>query len=398
VKERNILEWLARDQQSKTIHGINLMARGGFAEDIAACYTLHRLLGLPYTDASWRALPDMWHAMLSKGTMKLFLVEDRVRPLGSRVVSFSAIVFVTDEFCSEARSTLPPYLGVQMARHYSSHELPILNRQQIARANAHNGLNVLICFGGCDHDRLSRAQFLALREKQSEAFRLALSGYRVKEFLAESTGKETLRWMLDAGVHLRRNYSNYFRKHGSPAPKPAQRPWLVGLTTEEALAHPGSYFASFFVYTRPRFRFNCCEQELLHHALMGETCETLATSLSISPWTVKKRWHAIYERVADIDSELLPPPIANGPHASSRGGERRRRLLHYLRQHLEELRPYDLPKRFSASAVEFRKSVKSTVISTRFDSRRPGFSSAEAFSWSERKRVRQSNSLPSSHI
>jgi hypothetical protein len=54
---------------------------------------------------------------------------------------------------------------------------------------------------------------------------------------------------------------------------------------------------------------------------------------------VKKRWHAIYERVADVDSELLPPSIAYGADASSRGAERRRHLLNYLRQHLEELRP-----------------------------------------------------------
>jgi hypothetical protein len=73
---------------------------------------------------------------------------------------------------------------------------------------------------------------------------------------------------------------------------------------------------------------------------MGETCEELAKSLSISPWTVKKCWHAIYERVTDIDGELLPPQIACGAHVSSRGAERRRHLLNYLRQHLEELRPF----------------------------------------------------------
>jgi hypothetical protein len=55
---------------------------------------------------------------------------------------------------------------------------------------------------------------------------------------------------------------------------------------------------------------------------------------------VKKRWHAIYERVADVDEELLPPAIAYGARVASRGAERRRHLLNYLRQHLEELRPY----------------------------------------------------------
>jgi hypothetical protein len=343
VKEPSIFEGLARDQRSKTIHGISLMARGGIADDIVACYRLHRSLGLPYSDASWRALSDMWRAMLLNGTMKLFLVEDRARPLGSRIVSFNAIVFVTDEFCSEARSRLSPYLSVELARQYVSRQSPVLNRGQIARASAGDGLNVVMCFEGWAQDGFSPEQFLAVREKQSEAFHLALCGYHIKEFLAAPIGWEALQWMLDGGTRLRRDYSNYLRKIGLPRPESSQRPWLVGLTKEEAFAHPGSNVAGLFVYTPPRFHFNRSQRLLLQHALMGETCEKLAASLSLSPWTVKKRWRAIYERVADVDRELLPPSNAYGAHASSRGAERRRHLLNYLRQHLEELRPYDPP-------------------------------------------------------
>jgi DNA-binding CsgD family transcriptional regulator len=316
------------------------MARLGFAEDIASCYTLHRLLGLPYTSASWRALPEMWRVMLSKGTMKLCLVEDRARSLNSRVVSFSAMVFVTDEFCSEARSTLPPYLSVDLTRRYLSHQSPVLNREQVAHANGGDGLNVVICFEGRACDDLSPGQVLALRQKQSEALHLALSGYRLKELLSETVGREASQWMLDAGAQVRCDHSNYFRKHSVPISNFLRRPFLLGLTRAEAMAHPGSHLAGLFAYAPPRFHFSRSQRMLLQHALMGETCETLATSLSISPWTVKKRWHAIYERVADLDSELLPPPIADGPNATSRGAERRRHLLGYLRQHLEEVRPF----------------------------------------------------------
>src|SRR6266699_6061792 len=93
------------------------------------------------------------------------------------------------------------------------------------------------------------------REKQSEAFHLALHGYRVKEFLADPIGGETSQWMLDAGARLRRDYSNYFRKNRLPKPESSQRPCLVGLTKEEALAHPGSTVAGLFIYTQPRFHF-----------------------------------------------------------------------------------------------------------------------------------------------
>jgi hypothetical protein len=358
VKEPSTVGWLTRSQRWKTTQGINLMARGGFPEDVAPCYTLHRSLGLPYTSASWRALPDMWRAMLSKGTMKIFLVEDRGRPVGSRVVSFSAIVFVTDEFCLEARSTLPPYLSVELARRYLSHQLPVLNREQIARANAGGGLNVVMCFEGWACDGLSPEQVLALREKQSEALHLTLSGYRVKEFLAEQIGEEDLQWMLGAGSRLRRNYSDCFAKSGVPEPESSQRPWLVGLTKEEALTNPGSNIGGLFICPPPRFYFNRSQRVLLQRALMGETCETLATSLSLSPWTVKKRWHEIYDRVADVDGELLPPPVAYGARASSRGAERRRYLLNYLRQHLEEVRPYEPPKRRMADIEARRLRMK----------------------------------------
>jgi hypothetical protein len=326
-------------------NAINLMARKGRTNDLAECLALHKSLGLPYAEARWRILPEMWRAMLLKGTMKLSLLEDRARPLGSRIVSFNAILFVTDEFCSEARSILPPYLSVELVRKYLSHRLPVLDREQVAKANARDGLNVVLCIEGSAHDNFSRDEFLAVRDKQSEAFRNALNGYRVKEFLADAIGEETLRRMINAGTRLRRDYSNYFRKSGVPRPESSRRPWLVGLTKEEAFAHPGSNIAGIFIYTPPRFHFNYSQRVLLQHALMGETCEKLAAALSISPWTVKKRWSAIYERVADVDNELLPPSVANGAYVSSRGAERRRYLLNYLQQHLEELRPYELPKR-----------------------------------------------------
>jgi hypothetical protein len=340
VNNRSGLKKLVRDQRTKTPVGINLMARKGTAQDLANCYALHQSLRLPYAQTSRRILPEMWRTLLSKGAMQLFLVEDRAKPGGSRIVSFNASVFVTDEFCSQARLTLPPYLGVELTRRYHSRQLPVLNREQVARANAGDGLNVVMCFEGWAEDGFAPEQMLAIREKQSEAFSLALHGYRIKEFLTDPIGRETLQWMLDAGARLRRDYSNYFRIHHMREPEPWQRPCLLGLTKQEALAHPGANIAGLFIYTAPRFHFSRSQRVLLQHALMGETCEKLATSLFVSPWTVKKRWHAIYDRVVDVDNELLPPPIAYGPRASSRGAERRRHLLNYLRQHLEELRPY----------------------------------------------------------
>ena len=62
-----------------------------------------------------------------------------------------------------------------------------------------------------------------------------------------------------------------------------------------------------------------------------------AASHGLSDDAVKKRWRAIYDRVALVD----PPLVETGVP----GPNQRRMLLGYLRQHLEELRPYQCARR-----------------------------------------------------
>jgi hypothetical protein len=187
----------------------------------------------------------------------------------------------------------------------------------------------------------------------AEAFRLAYNGYQLKELLCGPIGEEALHWAIDAGFRLRRDYSDYYRVQNLPAPESAKRPWLVGLTKEEAFADYGSRASGLFVFTPPRFYFAHCEKTILLHALEGETDEEIAANLSISHWTVKNRWKTIYERVADIDGTLLPG--GNRLTAESRGRERRRYLLAYLRLHPEELRPLKFEPTSVAHATDFRR-------------------------------------------
>jgi hypothetical protein len=50
-------------------------------------------------------------------------------------------------------------------------------------------------------------------------------------------------------------------------------------------------------------------------------------------------WVSIYQRVEDCLPELIGDPLRSDLPASGRGREKRRRLLAYLREHPEELRP-----------------------------------------------------------
>jgi DNA-binding CsgD family transcriptional regulator len=118
-------------------------------------------------------------------------------------------------------------------------------------------------------------------------------------------------------------------------------PRNAGITRElaERFKHC-SWIASVFAHGAPQFGFNPSEQRLLLSALKGgDTDEALSDALGISVSGVKKTWRSIYERVADRDPELCPSHSGED-QAETRGKQKKQRLLAYLREHPEELRPF----------------------------------------------------------
>jgi hypothetical protein len=123
----------------------------------------------------------------------------------------------------------------------------------------------------------------------------------------------------------------------------ASRPHVVGITRDLELKRQrnwtGSWAGALFDYHPPVLGLNRSEQRLLSCALPGSTDEQLAGILGISLPTVKKSWISIYRRVENCLPDLIPEPLRAAIPSSGRGRERRRRLLEYLREHPEELRP-----------------------------------------------------------
>jgi hypothetical protein len=105
-------------------------------------------------------------------------------------------------------------------------------------------------------------------------------------------------------------------------------------TKAGCLAAEGTWVSRLFDYAEPRFGFKPYERELLWWKVHGYTDHEIERQVSAGPETLKKRWEAIYQRVADVDICLLP-----GHLGEARGHEKRRWLLDYLRDHPEELVP-----------------------------------------------------------
>ena len=304
--------------------------------DIEACSLLTLEDETGYDTETRALLPDLWRELLTGGFAETTLLEDWDQPAGRRLVGFSFIVFLTDAFVAATKSSPLPYINRRIVDAWRAGQSPLLDAAAVRAANSGSGLNQHT-FHQAYPGMLPAPPPLML-ESVIDAFLQLSSGYQIKESTIEVYGPQQLQMNLTGGFRLRNDYEAFYRHPGADPP-PERRPFLIGISREESAASPGSVVSLIFNYRAPRFFFRPSEQEMLRRALWGETDEELARSMFLSVSAVRKRWLAIYERVAQATPSLFPPPALPTSQEKTRGLEKRRVLLHYLRSHWEELRP-----------------------------------------------------------
>ena len=308
--------------------------------DVEACARLPLEDEVAY-DAETRALrPELWRELLTSGCAETTLLEDWDLPPGRRLVGFSFIVFLTDAFIAEAKSTPCPYVNRRITDAWRTGKSPILNTEAIREANSGAGVNQHTFHQS--YPGLMPSPPPQMLQSVMEAFIQLCAGYQIKEATIEVYGPSQLQMNLNGGFRLRNDYGAFPEQPGAVLPSRG-RPFLIGLSREESAASPGSVVSMIFNYRRPRFFFKPSEQEILRRALWGENDEEIALSQYLSVTAVRKRWLAIYGRVSAVNPALFPPATESGP-ANTRGVEKRRTLLNYLRSHWEELRPVQAPR------------------------------------------------------
>lgn len=221
-------------------------------------------------------------------------------------------------------------------------ESPVLTGKQLREANSRHGLN-LVCWEGFispgyeTHGELQRYTM--------EIFIQTHRGYLWNEVISsQCENQDHLQFVLRTGGYL------WDARAGGYAPtlredpgEIVSKPHIVGITRDLELKRQGNWAGSWvgalFDYHPPALGFSRSEQRLLSCALPGATDEQLAETLGTSLPAVKKIWVSIYRRVEDCLPELILDPLGSDIPANGRGREKRRRLLAYLREHPEELRP-----------------------------------------------------------
>ena len=215
---------------------------------------------------------------------------------------------------------------------------PFLDLSALRRANTDGELSMVCLSSGMPEHLLGLPAGHEAQDRIVEQLYYLGGGYRLKEYFIDAYAPWQNDWALAAGFRLCNDHAAHYAACEAP-----QRAQLYAVTRDEALAWQGSIVAPVFRYEQPCFAFTPVEQELLFWALTEMTDDELAEELGVALITVRKRWERIYDRVLFISPELFPAGAQT--NAQKRGAEKKRRLLHYLRYHIEELRPVLPPRK-----------------------------------------------------
>lgn len=312
-----------------------MLSRDPVENDLLSCLSVDRnhngseLVGIPRTFEAWKTL--------QRGCcFQSALVETNPPVRGHTVVAFGASVFVDSEFARREIENPRPGLNARIIQSVAVGRSVVLDRREVAEGNAGTGLDLVVFCGcwlkpGLNHEQVLEAQTLL-----TARFLEQHTGFRIRMILCELIGEQEQQWVESA--HMWRMVSDFedFRLKYPSSDWPGKRR-LVAITREEACSVAGSIMAILFHPQRPKLRLQEADQQLLQVALSGSTDQELARKLNLSLGAIKKRWLALFDRTGDRQPEMF---AALGRTDSKRGPQKRNRILEYVRNHPEELKPY----------------------------------------------------------
>jgi hypothetical protein len=229
------------------------------------------------------------------------------------------------------------WVGPELAKRITRGDSPLLSDAAVREANSTVGLNLVVWHNTIHPEDLRRA---GVQTPVMTSFDEYYRGFRLRELIGQADCLEQLHGMRNAGgLSLQRAENRYGTFPQVSALEFVSEPRNVGLSRDLAFRHGASWVGSLFLYAPPQFCFSRSEQRLLTSALDGGTDEELSDELGVSLFAVKKAWRVIYDRVAACQPELIPINSQSDEWTQDRGKQKKQRLLAYLREHPEELRP-----------------------------------------------------------
>lgn len=273
----------------------------------------------------------------------------------AELVGFGCATFVKKSF-AEAEVLHPkPGLNFRILESLLCGDGVVATYEEVREANTHGGLEQVILDTSWKNDLLTATQRDEVRVMLGRSYQDLFSGYRFSRILTELVDELDL-WH----VHGHRSFRIVDRFETFWTANP-DATWnhdraLAAVTVDSMREDPHSVAAGLFQHhLEPQFRFTRVEQELLETALEGADDASASKALFVSVPAIKRRWTGIFDRVAAIRPDLCP---FDGD--GTRGIQKRQRVLTYVRNHPEELRPFD----FRMMESKHRRTASSEDVTT----------------------------------
>lgn len=312
--------------------------------DVDACFDLLK------TDGRCMLSPEM--AATAPGVLRMLsaintdyrghssLWETHDEPGEGKMNAFGMGVFVHDWFMDGLLGKPRPYMSEAFYRCVREGRMPVLTNRELAVANAKSSLNLFILHYVQRVHEIFHPDNQPLVPLGPQAWTANYAGYNMRRIMWELYGQEGSSYLGGAGFKQVANFSAQ-TAHLAPDRQPN---WNV--MEQDGNAQLRAFNSlSLLVFNSPKPRLNLtpAQQRVLILSLQGETDKEIAERNNISLDAVKQTWEGVLDRVPmEVKSDRdkgSGAAAANGT-SSKRGPERRRAILQYIRQHMEELRPY----------------------------------------------------------
>ncbi|MBV8117534.1 MAG: hypothetical protein JOY69_01345 [Candidatus Eremiobacteraeota bacterium] len=271
-----------------------------------------------------RAL-EAWRSIVRSPSFNgAILQDDQMR--GNRLVACGAAVFVQSSFAQDELANPRAGLNARIISSVAENAPVVLSYEQLRQGNSRGNLQLAV-LSGAFADHLREDEVHEVMTIMSAVFVDHFVGFNIGRILYEAIGR------IEIAIHTATMVSRVVATFGNDRA-------LICITPESAAVITGSQISTIFLKHRPTLRLGQAEQELLLAALDELTDEELSRHLNAHVGTIKKRWTKIFERVGVALPSLLADCHSSGDE-HLRGKQKRHRVLAYVREHPEELRPYD---------------------------------------------------------
>jgi hypothetical protein len=273
----------------------------------------------------------VWQWLLKTRSIQGFAIESDEPIQGHRIVGFGASVFVSAPFAERELADPKPGLNARLISGIASGQAIVPSAKQVGFENAQGRLHLIVLQGGSMLEVLTPEQCQDALRQVSLGVMGCLDGYQVRRALMETPSAVDIeRAKLFPIWQVRSTHESFHRNNPGSSWNRDRALFAIDCAGGPSFVVKGGL--------EPVLRLRSSDQELLAAAMNGSTDLELSKELGLKMPTLKKRWAAVFNRVAIAKPDLLPGHDDNLDR--QRGRQKKHRLLAYVREHPQELRPF----------------------------------------------------------